>query len=226
MRSMLRHLPQDFKKGEKRFSLLTFSTFAIFMRKHLLEGDQVILFKDLVRAAAELLSEESVLSVLDEGSEDEQAKQTLTVLSRCANSVYSEVAVEYVPVIAEDVVESEGKTVPYSALSRTAREVLCVRDEKGKRVPFDARLDGVWMPRGKMCVHYIAVPAKKTLEDSLDHRDGLLDVRVLAYGVCAEFSMVSGMFEEALMWDKKYRDGLSGLMRRSAEIRLPKRSLL
>ncbi|MCL1901740.1 MAG: hypothetical protein FWG51_05025, partial [Firmicutes bacterium] len=46
------------------------------------------------------------------------------------------------------------------------------------------------------------------IEDELDYPCGKLSDRIIAYGICAEYSVVKGMLGEAQYFDKKFKDSL------------------
>ena len=58
---------------------------------------------------------------------------------------------------------------------------------------------------------YRYAPAAKTAEDDSEYGQG--EARALALGTCCEYALSSGMYDEAVMWDKRYKDALAALCR-------------
>ena len=54
---------------------------------------------------------------------------------------------------------------------------------------------------------YTYLPKTKTFDDKSDFTLNA-SVRLLSYGVAAEYALANGMFEEAAVWDKKYKDAI------------------
>ena len=59
----------------------------------------------------------------------------------------------------------------------------------------------------RVCVRYTYLPQKKTLTDTSDFMLHA-SVRLFAYGIATEYSLACGLFEEAAVWDKKYKDAI------------------
>ena len=57
------------------------------------------------------------------------------------------------------------------------------------------------------------------LSDTIGYTEKQVGKRILAYGLCAEFSIAEGRFNEAVTWHKRYVDALS-------EICLPENSYI
>ena len=131
---------------------------------------------------------------------------------RCFNLVENEVALDYLPLYAEDETESETGTIAYSVLSKKAVRILGVRDEWGNKISFRLFPEFLRTAPGRVKIVYTYTPEEKGLEDSSDF---ILQVspRLLALGMAAEYCLAGGLFEEAEVWDAKYRDALSAAYR-------------
>ena len=164
--------------------------------------------KEIILAAAcELGIGEGVESYLAGGSKDAQAESNTKALLRCFNLVENEVALDYLPLLAEEEMTSDTGAIEYAALSREAVRVLSVRDEWGNEVPFTLFPDYLKTQPNKVCVRYTYLPKPKTLEDKSDFTLNA-SVRLFACGVAAEYALANGLFEEAAVWDKKYKDAI------------------
>ena len=85
-----------------------------------------------------------------------------------------------------------------------------VTDEWGESVPFKIFPAYIKTQPGKVRVHYTYTPNKKTLEDESDF---LSSARLVSYGMASEYCMATGLFEEASVWDKKYKEGIESAYR-------------
>ncbi|MBQ8885814.1 MAG: hypothetical protein IJY62_05560 [Clostridia bacterium] len=166
--------------------------------------------KEVVLLAAEELGlGESVAAHLSGGAEGE--RETAELL-RAFNLVENEIALDYLPLYSEEEIESETGVIRFDGLSRAAVRILRVCDEYGNKLPF--RLFPEWLKTqaGKVKIAYTYSPKEKGLEDKSDY---VLQAspRLLAYGIAAEYSLTKGLFEEAAVWDKKYKDALTAAYR-------------
>ena len=159
-----------------------------------------------------LLAAATELNVLDEvegylsGTSTEGEAQANALL-RCFNLVENEVALDYLPLLAEDEMETETGTIYYAKLSREAARVVGVWDEWGNAVPFTLFPDYLKTQPNKVRVRYTYLPREKTFKDKSDFTLQA-SVRLFAYGVAAEYALASGLFEEAAVWDQKYKDAI------------------
>ena len=63
------------------------------------------------------------------------------------------------------------------------------------------------------------------LTDTVEFFNGL-SARVYAYGIASEFLLVSGVSDDAEIWEERFKESLFVLSRKRGEHRLPKRSFL
>ncbi len=159
----------------------------------------------LLAAATELNVLEEVEGYLSGTSTDGEAQAK--VLLRCFNLVENEVALDYLPLLAEDEMETETGVIHYAALSREAARVVGVWDEWGNTVPFTLFPDYLKTQPNKVRVRYTYLPKEKSFKDKSDFTLQA-SVRLFAYGVAAEYALASGLFEEAAVWDQKYKDAI------------------
>ena len=162
--------------------------------------------KETILLAAELLGcGERVKEYFEE--KGETGKKEAQTLLRCFNLVENEMALDYLPLYAEDETQSDTGAIAYSAFGKAVVRVLCVRDEWGNKIPFRLFPDHLKTAPGKVRVAYTYTPEEKGEEDSSDF---VLQAspRLFALGIAAEYCLAAGLYEEAEIWDAKYRDAL------------------
>lgn len=164
--------------------------------------------KEIILAAAcELGIGEKVEAYLAGKSTDAETETIAKALLRCFNLVENEVALDYLPLLAEEELETETGIVHYTSLSREAARVVGVWDEWGNSAPFTLFPDYLKTQPQKVLVRYTYLPKEKTFESESDFTLGA-SVRLFAYGVAAEYALASGLFEEAAVWEKKYKNAI------------------
>lgn len=166
--------------------------------------------KDAILLAADELGVGERVRAYYEGGDT--GKKEAETLLRCFNLVENEVALDYLPLCCEDETESETGVVAYTLLSRPAVRVLRVTDEWGNKVPFKLYPEYLKAQPGKLKIAYTYTPKEKTAEDTSDY---VLQVspRMFAYGMAGEYCLACGLYEEAEMWDRKYKDSLAAAYR-------------
>lgn len=161
---------------------------------------------DIILAAA------TELGIADEVNDyvlgnSENAKADTENLLRAFNLVENELALDYLPLFAEEELNTQTGAIEYSAFSRSAVRILKITDVWGNELEFKLFPDYVKTQCGKVRVTYTYTPKEKTFADESEFH-ALVSVRLFAYGIASEFCLASGRFEEAAIWDKKYKQAI------------------
>ncbi len=138
---------------------------------------------------------------------------SLKILLQCFNVVENELALDYLPLYCEDEVESQTGKIFFSNLSRTAVRILRVRGEGGRKVEYQLFPSYISIPeQGKFTVAYTYAPNEKGVLDTSDYALQASE-RLIALGMCVEYCLRSGLYQEANVWDVKYKDALKAAYR-------------
>lgn len=168
--------------------------------------------KEAMYTAAGLLGIEGrVRAYLENG--DTEGKQDAEALLRAFNAVENEIALDYLPLCAEDEVETETGAIEYSLLSNDAIRVVRVLDEGGNGAPFRLFPKFVKTVPGRVRIVYAYAPKEKSADDRSDF-PLYISPRLFGYGMAAEYCLAAGLFEDAEVWDGKYKDALSAAYRK------------
>lgn len=127
----------------------------------------------------------------------------VSALLRAYNLTESETALVYRPLRLSEKVSSADGTIAYSAFSERPVNVEKVR-KGGEEVDFTLLADALKTAAGEVEVLYRYAPAAKTAEDDSEYGQG--EARALALGTCCEYALSSGLYDEAVLWDKRYKD--------------------
>ncbi len=180
-----------------------------------------MLLKEVIMTALTYLGDEEV--ALD-GELVRHPK--LNLLTRCANIVLKEIATDYLPItIEEEAVVKEGR-ISYDAFSRRVLEVLTVKDAKTeiksvfRHTPSALEIANKDMKRAKVKYNY--TPADIDLGEQCPVSP-LVGVKTVAMGVCSEFCLIEGMYEQSVMFSERYKEDLRGAVRKKGEIRIKPR---
>ena len=165
-----------------------------------------ITVKDAIKLTAELLEmQESVHAYLD--GRDMQGEADVENLLRCFNLVENELALDYFPLLAEEKLRTETGAVYFGELRFAPVRITKVTDGWGNDCPYRLFPDYLKTQAGEITVQYSYLPGEKGLEDTSDF-SLFVSVRLFAYGMASEYALSCGRFEEASVWDKKYKDAI------------------
>lgn len=165
--------------------------------------------KEVVLKAAKLLGIGEEVNNYLEGeptsSNDEiYAKKLLLAY----NQVEGELALDYLPLQQEDILTPRLEKVYYNVFSYSPIRVLCVKNEAGEEVPYTIFPQYIQVTAPKAYVTYTYTPNEKTFQDDSEY-SLFMSAWLMAYGVAAEYCLCEGRYEEAAVWDKKYKDGIT-----------------
>lgn len=177
--------------------------------------------KDAVELAAVYLQLEDVLSTssftgtLNANSNpsvtaDSLTTRNLNLLIRCTSLVLGRIASDLIPLIKVESVNSSSGKILYSALTSKVYKIDSVKKD-GKKHSFKIYPTYILLgcDDGQFDVEYEFLPSDKTaLTDNIDEVGNLVDARTIAYGVASEYAYISGLFEEAKMWEEKFKNAL------------------
>ena len=159
--------------------------------------------REVVSLAAEFVGVAETLEAhFDE--ESEEGKRIENKLLTCFHIVENEVALDFLPLVAEDEVESSTGVISFSMLTKKAVRILKIMDESGDAVRFESYPQYVKAMPGNLVVRYAYAPMEKTLDSEAEVHSSA-SVRLLAYGVASAYCLQEGLYAEAAVWEKKYK---------------------
>jgi hypothetical protein len=152
-----------------------------------------------------------------------ESNRDLRLLIRCVNLVAKEIACDYIPLLhTQKMTATDGK-IPYTQFEKILLEIKSVKDEDGNAVRYFTLPECVAVEDGNYEVSYAFIPRDKEFFDDMDFAGTKASDRVFAYGAAAEFCLISGMYDDALMWERRYKDALLVATRKNTEVIMPRR---
>lgn len=177
--------------------------------------------KEVILKSAELVGvSEAVTAYLETGNADGKA-ETETLL-RCYNFVENALALDYLPLFTEESVEAASGEVAYSALSKAATHIVSVKNEAGESLAFRIFPLSLKTAAGNVTVRYAYAPTEKGLEDGVEAAPAV-SARLLAYGVAAEYCTARGFYEEAAVWEARYKKAIAAAAERGRSRKIQSR---
>lgn len=162
--------------------------------------------KDIILSAATRLGISDGVSAYYENGDGTCEREAELLLS-CYNSVEAELALDYLPLHAEEVLRTTTGALQFSVFSHSPVRILSIKNEKGENVEYSIYPKYVKTGAGTYTITYTYTPEKKTIDEEGEFGISMPE-QLLLYGVLAEYCMAEGMFEDASAWDKKYKDAI------------------
>ena len=180
-----------------------------------------MLLKEVIMTALTYLGDDEI--ALDK-SVVEHPK--LNTLLRCANIVIKEIATDYLPLTEQEQVEVKDGRINYDSLSYRVLEVLSVKNAKTdakslfRHTP--SCLELVNKDIQLADVKYNYMPIDVGIDDECPISP-LVSAKTVAMGVCSEFCLIEGMYEQSVMFSDRYKEDLRGAVRKKGELRIKPR---
>ena len=174
----------------------------------------------LMLAATQLGIADDLQDVLDGTTGAD--KKMAALLVECFNIVENELALDYLPLYAEDEMTSDTGKIEFSKLSQSAVRILRVEDEWGNSLPFKLFPAYLVTQPKTVKITYTYTPKKKEITDNSDYTL-FASERLFSYGIAAEYCMAMGLYEESAVWDKKYKEGIEAARNNGKSARISSR---
>ena len=142
--------------------------------------------KNILESAAEIL-----------GLQD----TSFPMLRRCANLVLATIATNHRDCEATQTFTVRDGKIEYKDFEKAFLRV------KHSSVPYSLYIDFMQVPNGRVDVTYFYIPSfTEDMQQSI-HIPNLAE-KTFVYGVVTEYALISGMFNEAKVWNEKFEKGL------------------
>lgn len=143
----------------------------------------------------------------------------IVTIVKCINMIISEIASDYIPVVFEEEVEAVNGLIPYDKLTKRLINLKKVSKNAtkigAKMFPNEIVLNEC----GLVKVQYCYLPKEVKLGDDID-LSPRVTLMLVAYGALGEYCLLMGRYEDAMLFDKRYREMLKIACRTTKEIRL------
>ena len=145
----------------------------------------------------------------------------LLTLVNALGVTYMQLVTEYAPIEKEAVVTVVNGTYALSALGETVFDVVRLKNDSGEEVRCRLRGNTLYAEEdGRLRLTYYAIPSSyPAIGGSVTVREQIT-ADLLARGVAAEYAMESMMYEEALLHDRKYKEGLRNVLSPHRSVRV------
>lgn len=183
-----------------------------------------MLVNDILIKVLQIMEKHDIIASMKAGDVlvNEQLEE-VSVYINCLNNVRNEIATEYIPNVKIEKVKTQNGRVDYSSLSKNVIEILSVKDSLGDKLTFDAFDDYLLVSASEVEITYNASPEEVTYNDKFS---STIPERVYAYGVIREFYFIQALYEDASIWEARFKNSLQALERKKTETVIPRRRWL
>lgn len=179
-----------------------------------------MLVSDVVALAAHNIGRDDLIPAIQ--SADKNTPDKLVGLLHAYNIVESEIALDYYPISQTVPMTPVSQKIYYESLPFFYRNLVSVT-QNNVPVRYELRPEYIYLPdapKGQVTVEYYYEPETKFLPSECEFRT-VISARLMSFGVACEYFLSQGKYDEAAVWEEKFRDALraAGLLRRTLAMR-------
>lgn len=151
-----------------------------------------------------------------------QTQSDLNLIVNCINLTASEIATDYLPIVFEEDIVVLNNQFDLKNLSKTILKPMELKF--GLQNAFYKVIDNKLITKcGNYTLKYSIMPDTFELDDDIICFSSALSLAVFCYGVCANYTLIGGSYEESSLWESKFKDGILVAGRKNKEIKMPQR---
>lgn len=151
-----------------------------------------------------------------------ETEYQINMLLENINNVLEDIATNYIPLKMIENIDVSNNSFNLNNLSKNVNKVIRITKD-GMRVNFFACNDMLKTENGNLEITYSYIPNPKTLDDEIENFYGKVGVLTYAYGVASEYCLINEDYEQAMMWDDKFKNALLNSNRPIKNISIKKR---
>ena len=179
-----------------------------------------MLVKDIILKVCDFLENKELSQAILKNSLNSQQEEEVETLVKCLNLVRNEIATEMLPNVKLERVASQKGRIDFSSLSHQIIEILSVKDIFGNNAVYDVYSDHITTSETKVDIKYNANPEILAFEDEFF---STIPERVYAYGIVREYYYIQTLYEDAGVWEARFKNSIGALERKKSETVVLKR---
>ena len=162
--------------------------------------------------------------LLYKGAISEETQKQIDNLCAFIDIVINEICCEYFPIMKTEKITATNNKIEYEKLSERVVDVRKVK-KNGKKINYDLFAyyigvdgDGEY----EVCYDYSPKGYSGNIQDTIALY-GRITPRIVGFGAMAEYCLANNRFDEAITYDKMFKDALIGVEKRRGKLKIKQR---
>lgn len=177
--------------------------------------------KDIILKACDFTENDELGQALrNNGELSNELEQLKERLLKCFNLVRNEIVSEYMPIRKIVKVCTDDGRVDFALLGAKVVDIVSVRDNCGKNLIFKTFDNYLQTRKGEVEIEINIFPDELGYDDEFN---STLPERVYAYGVVREYCFIQTLYEDAEIWDQRFKNSIESFLRKKGNTFLPRR---
>lgn len=143
----------------------------------------------------------------------ELTEENTDLLLHCYNLVENELAMDYIPLRAVDKVFIAENKIKYADLKNKPYRILDIQsvlEHQNEEIKYKLFPEYIELAKNYnghcLYIRYNYIPKEKGVQDNCDY--GLMLKDTLKYGICSEYCLMQGDYEQGAVWGNKYKNAV------------------
>ena len=183
--------------------------------------------KEILKLACSFLGKEELLDCeyFEENGEEitESVSKELDKLLTCLNVVTEEVAMSYLPLIKQKEVTFVNGKISVLDIDENIASIISIKNKSGRNLKYKYVSDEIVCLTTKAIVTYKVYPSHLNLDGTAETFGNRLSARILAYGVASEFAYSEMLYDDATIWENRFKNALLYSSEKKGELNLKQR---
>lgn len=173
---------------------------------------------EVLMLAATHVGRTDLKNYISSPTDDEELKAEAETLLSYYNAVEKELAVDYFPLWAEEIIDTDTGEICYEDFDRYPITVKGIYSEDGVKREADFFAEYIRTAKGKSRVVYSYLPEDKKTDDECE-RFYSVPASAFVAGIAKSYCLASGMAEESVMWNQTFNDCVAAARTRRKYLR-------
>ncbi len=183
-------------------------------------------YRDCIKVASLYLNESKLYDYVCGNSTetDNEMQRKIRYLCSCIDVIANEIACEYFSIKHTETVFASNKRIPYENLSYYVVDIRYIK-KGGRKVNYDIYSTYIGVDEDgeyEICYNYSPNSYKDNLDATIGFY-GKITARIVGIGASAEYCLAFDRFDEALTYDKMFKDALIKVERNREKLRIKQR---
>jgi hypothetical protein len=183
-------------------------------------------YKDCIKIASLYLDEDNLYNYVNDVDtyHSEETQQKIRYLCSCIDVILNEIASEYFPIKKIEKATAKAKSIEYASLSEYVLDIRFVK-RNGRKVNYEMYSDRIVVDEDgeyEVCYEYTPKSYGGNVDENLGVY-GRITPRVVAIGAVAEYCLAFDRFDEAITYDKMFKDALVGVAKSKGKLKVKER---
>lgn len=158
---------------------------------------------------------------------DDDVLKEINLLETCVNLVNSQIASEYLPLTKTITTKTQDSKIPFSIfLPYKLSEIYKITDNFGNYVVYKIFDDHIKTNASEVIITFRYLPQNLSISENIVCYPTKLSERIFAYGVASEYCFIKSLYDDATMWDLRFKNAMQAITSKKGEVRIKARRWL